>query len=181
MRCKNCGYKEFDYSENCSFCGIFGWDSDEFTENSKGEEGCRYNGVTLEKFHRANLASFMEPELDFHLKKIMKDDVMNVKFRDGVTEEVREHVREFMRGSAFCEADSGMVASMVPLMHYLTEKGYHWAYHVNYMEIIPIEEWVKEEIASWPASKAAFYGYILHDHLVKMGFQSEDVNKWMQA
>ena len=104
-----------------------------------------------------------------------------VKFRKGVTEEVRQEVREFMRDKVFYEADTGMVASMTPLMHYLTEKGYHWVYHANYMEIVPIEEWVKEEVASLPPKSAAFYGYILHDHLVKMGFPVEKVNEWMKG
>ena len=49
------------------------------------------------------------------------------------------------------------------------------------IEIVPIEEWVKEEIASFPPKSAAYYGYILHDHLVRMGYPLEKVNKWMKV
>lgn len=38
-----------------------------------------------------------------------------VKFRKGVTEEVRQEVREFMRGKVFYEADTGMAASLTPM------------------------------------------------------------------
>jgi hypothetical protein len=104
-----------------------------------------------------------------------------VKFRKGVTEEVRREVREFMRDKVFYEADTGMAASWAPMFTYLTEKGYHAVFHVDCIEIVPIEEWVKEEIASFPPKSAAFYGYILHDHLVRMGFPSEKVNEWMKG
>ena len=72
MRCRKCKYMEFDYSENCSVCGIFGWDSDEFSENRKGEEGCRYNGVTLDKYNRINLASISGLETDPYVKQIIE-------------------------------------------------------------------------------------------------------------
>ena len=79
------------------------------------------------------------------------------------------------------EADTGMAASLAPMFTYLVEKGYHAGFHVDCIEIVPIEEWVKEEIASFPPKSAAFYGYILHDHLVRMGFPSEKVNEWMKG
>lgn len=104
-----------------------------------------------------------------------------VKFREGVTEEVRREVRDFMRDKVFYEAYTGMAASLAPMFTYLTEKGYHAVFHVDCIEIVPIEEWAKEEIASFPPKSAAFYGYILHDHLVRMGFPSEKVNEWMKG
>lgn len=104
-----------------------------------------------------------------------------VKFRKGVTEEVRHEVREIMCGKVFYEAYTGMAASLAPMFTYLAEKGYHAVFHVDCIEIVPIEEWVKEEIASWPVKDAAFYGYILHDHLVRMGFPIEKVNEWMKG
>ena len=56
MRCKNCTHTEFDWSENCTICSIFGWDNDDMyiSENRKGEPGCKYNERTLEKFERIN-------------------------------------------------------------------------------------------------------------------------------
>jgi hypothetical protein len=114
----------------------------------------------------------------FNLQELMME---RVKFRKGVTEEVRQEVREFMRDKVFYEADTGMAASLAPMFTYLTEKGYHAVFHVDCIEIVPIEEWVKEEIASFPPKSAAFYGYILHDHLVRMGFPSEKVNEWMKG
>ena len=74
MRCRRCPYIEYDHSENCSFCGIFGWDSDEFSENRKGEEGCRYNGVTLAKYHRCNVCSMLADDcrIDPHVKQIIE-------------------------------------------------------------------------------------------------------------
>lgn len=104
-----------------------------------------------------------------------------VKFRKGVTEEVRQEVREFMRGKVFYEADTGMVASLTPMFSYLTEQGYHAVFHADCIEIVPIEEWVKEEIASFPPKSAAYYGYILHDHLVRMGYPPEKINEWMRG
>ena len=104
-----------------------------------------------------------------------------VKFREGVTEEVRREVREFMRDKVFYEADTGMAASLAPMFTYLTEKGYLSVLHAECIEIVRIEEWVKEEIASWPAKDAAYYGYILHDYLVRMGYPIEKVNDWMKG
>lgn len=104
-----------------------------------------------------------------------------VKFRKGVTEEVRQEVREFMRDKVFYEADTGMAASLAPMFSYLTEKGYHTVFHADCIEIVPIDEWVKEEIASWPAKDAAYYSYVLHDHLVRMGYPLEKVNAWMRS
>lgn len=37
-----------------------------------------------------------------------------VKFRKGVTEEVRQEVREFMRGKVFYEADTGCSMRPIP-------------------------------------------------------------------
>ena len=105
----------------------------------------------------------------------------HVKFRKGVAEEVRQEVREIMCGKVFYEAYTGMAASLAPMFTYLAEKGYHAVFHVGCIEIVPIEEWVKEEIASFPPKSAAFYGYILHDHLVRMGFPSEKVNEWIKG
>ena len=104
-----------------------------------------------------------------------------VKFRKGVTEEVRHEVREIMCGKVFYEAYTGMAASLAPMFTYLAEKGYHAVFHVDCIEIVPIKEWVKEEIASFPPKSAAVYGCILHDHLVRMGFPSEKVNEWMKG
>lgn len=52
MRCKNCPYTEYDYSENVELCKFFGYGEDEISENRKGEIGCRYNMKSLQKFVR---------------------------------------------------------------------------------------------------------------------------------
>jgi hypothetical protein len=49
------------------------------------------------------------------------------------------------------------------------------------MEIMPMDVWVKEEIASWPPNYSAYYGYILHDYLVRAGFPIDKVNEWMRG
>lgn len=53
MRCKNCPYESYDYSEGYSICSIFGDNEDYTYENEKGELGCKYNRKTIEKFVRA--------------------------------------------------------------------------------------------------------------------------------
>lgn len=58
-----------------------------------------------------------------------------VKFRKGVTEEVRREVREFMRDKVFYEADTGMAASLAPMFTYLTEKGYHAVFRTAYISM----------------------------------------------
>lgn len=45
MRCKNCNYLMYDYSEDCEDC-MFGFDD----EDSKGEIGCKYTRKQLDKF-----------------------------------------------------------------------------------------------------------------------------------
>lgn len=45
MRCKNCNYLIYDYSEDYETC-YFGFED----ENSKGECGCKYREATLDKF-----------------------------------------------------------------------------------------------------------------------------------
>jgi len=56
MRCKNCPYTEYDYSENVELCKFFGYGEDEISENRKGEIGCRYNMKSLQKFVRMHEA-----------------------------------------------------------------------------------------------------------------------------
>ena len=62
MRCKHCPYKEYDYSEDVELCSIFGYGDDVITENRKGEEVCKYNKKTLEKFIRYH-REIEEPEI----------------------------------------------------------------------------------------------------------------------
>lgn len=45
MRCKNCDYLYYDYSEGYEDCRLGLGD-----ENDKGEIGCKYNRKQLEKF-----------------------------------------------------------------------------------------------------------------------------------
>ena len=47
MRCKNCNYLYFDYSENYEDCR-FGLGE----ENSQGEIGCKYTQKQLDKFSK---------------------------------------------------------------------------------------------------------------------------------
>ena len=49
MRCKNCPYTDFDYSENVELCKLFGYGDNEISENRKHEEGCKFNMKTLDK------------------------------------------------------------------------------------------------------------------------------------
>ncbi len=56
MRCKNCPYTEYDYSENVELCKFFGYGEDEISENRKGELGCKYNMKSLQKFVRMHEA-----------------------------------------------------------------------------------------------------------------------------
>lgn len=56
MRCKNCPYTEYDYSENVELCKFFGYGEDEISENRKGELGCKYNMKSLKKFVRMHEA-----------------------------------------------------------------------------------------------------------------------------
>lgn len=48
MRCNNCNYSYFNYSENYEDCRLSIPD-DECTENRHGEFGCKYNQKTLDK------------------------------------------------------------------------------------------------------------------------------------
>ena len=102
--------------------------------------------------------------------------MMRVKFRKSVPEEIRQHVREFMRGKTFYEADTGMAASLAPLCYDLTQAGYYWEYHVDHMEIMTIEEWVGKEIKEYPD---AYSRYILFDHLARIGIPLEKINQMM--
>ena len=59
MRCKNCKHQYKDYSENQWLCNLFGYGDHLdnkgrriITENSKGEEGCRYTKKQLDKFDK---------------------------------------------------------------------------------------------------------------------------------
>ncbi len=57
MRCDNCEFKCFDESENHYVCGIFGYDDDckYISENSKGEEGCKYTKKYLNKINNRQM------------------------------------------------------------------------------------------------------------------------------
>ena len=50
MRCDNCEYRRYIYSDDIYECE-FGFEG----ENSKGECGCRYNRKTLNKFKRESI------------------------------------------------------------------------------------------------------------------------------
>ena len=59
MRCKNCKYTYYYYTEGYELCQLFEYGDgiDEkgnrrITENRKGEEGCRYNQKTLDKMYK---------------------------------------------------------------------------------------------------------------------------------
>ena len=47
MRCKNCPFCYFDYSENGYYCKF-----EIYEENAKGETGCKYNLKTLKKMEK---------------------------------------------------------------------------------------------------------------------------------
>ena len=106
---------------------------------------------------------------------------MNLKFREGVSEEVQDKVRTFMHDVSFTEFFDGVSASYAPLYQFLVEVSCHAVFHGDYMEIMPMDVWVKEEIASWPPNYSAYYGYILHDYLVRAGFPIDKVNEWMRG
>ena len=50
MRCDNCPYLQYDFSEDAYYC-VFGFEG----EDSKGRCGCRYNMKTLNKFNKERL------------------------------------------------------------------------------------------------------------------------------
>jgi len=100
-----------------------------------------------------------------------------VKFRKEVPEEIRKNVREFMRGKVFYEADTGMVAPMSGLFQYLFDEGYHTRFHDYGMEVIPLADWVKGEIAEYPDQHSRD---ILRKHLVEHGVPEEKVNEMME-
>ena len=55
MKCKDCNVPPiYDYAENCSLCGLFGWDNDDehFKEYADGSEGCIHRKATIDKWYK---------------------------------------------------------------------------------------------------------------------------------
>ena len=104
---------------------------------------------------------------------------MQVRFREGVPEEVQNKVREFLLTASFTEAMYGLPVNYAPMCQYLYENGCVAPIHVNSIEVLPAETWVKEEVASFPPDKAEHYGKILRESLSRRGFPGEKIDKWM--
>lgn len=105
---------------------------------------------------------------------------MQVKFREGVPEEVRNKVREFLLAAGFTEAMYGLPVDYAPMCQYLYENGCVAPIHVYGIEVLPVETWVKEEVASFPPEKAEHYGKIFREVLTKRGFPAEKIDQWMK-
>lgn len=55
MKCKDCDVPPtYDYAENCSLCGLFGWDNNDehFKEYADGSEGCIHRKATIDKWYK---------------------------------------------------------------------------------------------------------------------------------
>ncbi len=104
---------------------------------------------------------------------------MQVKFREGVPEEVRSKVREFLLAAGFTEALYGLPVNYATISQYLYENECVAPIHVYGIEVLPVETWVKEEVASFPPDKEECYGKILRESLAKRGFPTEKIDKWM--
>jgi hypothetical protein len=106
---------------------------------------------------------------------------MQVKFREGVSEEVRQKVHEFFQSATVTEVTWEVPVSLEPLYTYLYENKCHAAIHSYGYEILPIDVWVKEEIASFPPEHDAYYRSILRQCLIRMGFKECDIDRWMSG
>lgn len=104
---------------------------------------------------------------------------MQVKFREGVPEEVQNKVREFLLTAGFTEAMYGLPVNYAPMCQYLYENECVAPIHVYGIEVLPVETWVKEEIASFPPDKAGHYGKLLRESLTRRGFPADKIDKWM--
>lgn len=104
---------------------------------------------------------------------------MQVKFREGVPEEVRQKVREFMLAAGFDEAIYGFPVSYAPMCQYLYENECVAPIHVYGIEVLPVGTWVKEEVSTFPPDKAEYYGKILRESLAGRGFPPEKIDRWM--
>lgn len=76
-----------------------------------------------------------------------------IKFRDAISEEARVFVREFVKSAHDYENDTGVAACYTGLYQYLRKCKYHVVFHIDCLEIVPIKDWVKEEVASFPSDK----------------------------
>jgi hypothetical protein len=106
---------------------------------------------------------------------------MQVRFREGVPEEVRQKVREFIQSATVDEAICGVPVSLEPLYTYLYENKCHAVIHAYGYEILPIDVWVNEEIASFTPENDAYYRSILRQCLIRMGFKECDIDRWMNG
>lgn len=104
---------------------------------------------------------------------------MQVKFREGVPEEVHNKVREFLLTAGFTEAMYGLPVNYAPMCQYLYENECVAPIHMYGIEVLPMETWVKEEVASFPPDKAEHYGKILRESLTRRGVPTEKIEKWM--
>ena len=100
-----------------------------------------------------------------------------VKFRKEVPEKIRNAVRDYMRGKELCELQTGVAEPISGLHQYLIDEGYRVVVHVYGLEIVPLKDWVKEEIAAYPDRKDRD---ILRKHLVKCGYSAEKVDELMK-
>jgi len=105
---------------------------------------------------------------------------MQVRFREGVPEEVRNKVHEFLLEAGFTEAMYGLPVNYAPMCQYLYENGCVAPIHVYGIEVLPVETWVREEVASFPPEKAEHYGKILREALARRGFPAENIDRWMK-
>lgn len=63
MKCKDCNVPPtYDYAENCSLCGLFGWDNDDkhFKEYADGSEGCIHRKATIDKWYKEQEKAMIE-------------------------------------------------------------------------------------------------------------------------
>jgi hypothetical protein len=104
---------------------------------------------------------------------------MQVKFREGVPEEIQDKIREFLFAAGFTEAMYGFPVNYVEMCQYLHENDCIAAIHVYGIEVLPAETWVKEEVASFPPDTAEYYKKLLRESLARKGFPTEKIDKWM--
>ena len=63
------------------------------------------------------------------------------------------------------------------LYRYLFEEGFHMTIHVYGFEILPLADWVKEELKEYPDQQTRD---IIRKHLVERGISGEKVDELMK-
>lgn len=100
-----------------------------------------------------------------------------VKYRKDVPEKIRYNVGEFMHGKEYYETDTGVTAPMDGLFQYLLEEGYRAEVRSYGIEVLPLADWVKEEVATYPDQKSKG---IIKKHLMAHGVPEEKVDEMMR-